>query len=117
MAALDPQRHGGKDYELGGPQTLTMRELNAKIAAMAGQSPGIVDVPDFVAGGIATLGFLPGAPLSSDQWKMLQRDNVAADGASGLEAYGIVPTSLDAVAPEWLGRFVKGGRFAQRATA
>ena len=117
MAALDPQRHGGKDYELGGPQTLTMRELNAKIAAMAGQSPGIVDVPDFVAGGIATLGFLPGAPLSSDQWKMLQRDNVAADGASGLEAFGIVPTSLEAVAPEWLGRFVKGGRFAQRATA
>ena len=117
MAALDPQRHGGKTYELGGPETLTMRELNARIAAMAGQSPEMVELPDFVASGMAKFGFLPGAPLSSDQWKMLQSDNVAADGASGLEAFGIVPTTLDAVAPEWLGRFVSGGRFAARATA
>ncbi len=117
IAALDPQRHGGKDYELGGPQTLTMRELNVKIAAMAGQSPDIVEVPGLVAGAMAKLGFLPGAPLSSDQWKMLQQDNVATEGASGLEAFGIIPTSLDAVAPEWLGRFVSGGRFAARPTA
>jgi len=116
MAALDPQRHGGTDYELGGPQTLTMRELNARIAAMAGQSPSIVEVPNAVATGLAMFGFLPGAPLSSDQWKMLQRDNVVADGASGLDAFGIVPTSLEAVAPEWLGRFISGGRFAARAT-
>ena len=117
MAALDPQRHGGKVYELGGPETLTMRELNARVAAIAGQSPAIVDVPDLVASGLAMFGFLPGAPLSSDQWKMLQSDNVAADGASGLEAFGIVPTPLESVAPEWLGRFVGGGRFAARATA
>jgi uncharacterized protein YbjT (DUF2867 family) len=115
IAALDPQRHGGKDYELGGPETLTMRELNLRIAAMAGQSPQIVDLPDGVAAGMAKFGFLPGAPLSNDQWLMLQRDNVAADGASGLEAFDIVPTPLGAVAPEWLGRFVKGGRFAPRA--
>jgi NADH dehydrogenase len=117
MAALDPERHGGKTYDLGGPEVVTMRALNERIAAMAGHSPEIVDLPDFVAGGMAKFGFLPGAPLSSDQWLMLQHDNVAADGASGLEAFDIVPTSLDAVAPDWLGRFVKGGRFAQRATA
>lgn len=117
QAALDPQRHGGKTYELAGPEVLTMRDLNARVAAMAGQSPEIVDVPDFVAGGMAKFGFLPGAPLSNDQWIMLQRDNVAADGASGLDAFDIVPTSLDAVAPDWLGRFVKGGRFAPRSTA
>ena len=117
QAALDPQRHGGKTYELAGPEVLTMRDLNARVAAIAGQSPEIVDVPDFVAGGMAKFGFLPGAPLSNDQWIMLQRDNVAADGASGLDAFDIVPTSLDAVAPDWLGRFVKGGRFAPRSTA
>jgi len=116
-AALDPQRHGGKVYELGGPQTLTMRELNARVAAMAGQRPAIVDVPDVIVDGLAKLGFLPGAPLSSDQWKMLARDNVAAEGASGFDAFDIVPTPLEAVAPEWLGRFVSGGRFAPRATA
>ena len=117
MAALEPQRFGGHAYDIAGPEVLTMRELNQRIAAMAGQSPDFVDVPDFVAGAIAKLGFLPGAPLSSDQWTMLQNDNVAADDASGLEAFGIVPTPLAAVAPDWLGRFVRGGRFAPRANA
>jgi len=116
-AALDPGRHGGKTYDLGGPEVLTMRELNGRIAAMAGHSPELVDVPDFIAKGMASLGFLPGAPLSRDQWIMLQRDNIAAEGSSGLEAFGIEPTPLGAVAPSWLGRFVKGGRFAPRATA
>ena len=117
MAALDPARFGGLSYDIAGPDVLTMRALNARIAALAGQAPQLIDVPDFVAGGMARLGFLPGAPLSRDQWIMLQRDNVAAEGASGLDAFGIVPTALDAVAPDWLSRFVKGGRFASRATA
>ena len=116
-AALEPQRFGGQSYDIAGPDVMTMRELNARIAALAGQSPGLVEMPDFVAGAMAKLGFLPGAPLTRDQWTMLQRDNVAADGASGLDAFGIVPTALETVAPDWLGRFHKGGRFAPRATA
>ena len=56
------------------------------------------------------LGFLPGAPLTRDQWAMLGQDNVA-DGP-GLDAFGITPTPLAAVAGEWLGRFRAGGRFA-----
>ena len=115
-AALDPGTHGGKIYELAGPEALTMRDLNLRIAAMAGHSPALIDVPDFAARAMASLGFLPGAPLSRDQWIMLQRDNVPAPGAFGLEAFGIDPTPLGAVAPYWLERFVKGGRFARRAT-
>jgi len=117
LAALDPQKFGGRNYDIAGPEIMSMRDLNIRIARLAGQSPEILDVPGFVAGAIAKLGFLPGAPLSSDQWLMLQSDNVAADGASGLETFGVVPTALDAVAGDWLGRFVKGGRFAPRATA
>jgi len=113
-AALDPATHGGKTYELGGPEVMTMRTLNERIAALAGQSPDIAPVPDFAAGLMAKFGFLPGAPLTSDQWAMLQRDNVAAPGAPGLEAFGITPTPLAAVAPAWLDRFHRGGRFAPR---
>ena len=32
-AALDPKTHGGKTYELAGPEVMTMRELNAEVAA------------------------------------------------------------------------------------
>lgn len=115
-AALDPGEYGGKSFDLAGPEVMTMRELVERIAAMAGRSPAYLDLPDAAAKAMASLGFLPGAPLTKDQWLMLQRDNVAAPGTKGLEAFGIVPTSLEVVAPEWLGRFVKGGRFAPRAT-
>ena len=114
-AALDPRTHGGKTYELAGPEVFTMRELNAEIAAMAGQSPELVDMPDFMASMISAFGFLPGAPLSRDQWLMLQKDNVASSDLPGFKAFGIDPTPLAASAPEWLGRFRKGGRFAAHA--
>ena len=113
-AALDPLTHAGRNYEIGGPEVMTMRTLNGRIAALAGQSPAIAPVPNFVAELMAKLGFLPGAPLTRDQWAMLQTDNVAAPGAPGLEAFGITPTPLAAVAPAWLDRFHKGGRFAPR---
>jgi len=111
-AALNPKQYGGKTYELAGPEVFTMRELNAAIASMAGHSPELVDVPDVMASLISLFGFLPGAPLSNDQWLMLQEDNVASGEWPGLKAFDIVPTPLAAVAPEWLGRFRKGGRFA-----
>ena len=116
-ATLDPATHGGKTYELGGPEVMTMRSLNEHIAALAGQSPTIVEVPAFVAEMMAKMGFLPGAPLTKDQWIMLQQDNVAAPDAPGLAAFDITPTPLAAVAGEWLDRFHAGGRFAPRKTA
>jgi NADH dehydrogenase len=111
-AALDPRAHGGKTYELAGPEVKTMRDLNAQIAELAGCHPDLADVPDFIASALASLGFLPGAPLTRDQWLMLQRDNVASGELPGFEAFGLTPAPLGAVGPEWLGRFRKGGRFA-----
>ncbi|MEO6246973.1 MAG: complex I NDUFA9 subunit family protein [Sphingomicrobium sp.] len=115
-AALDPATYGGQTFEIGGPEVMTMRRLNMAIAALAGQSPALAPVPDFAAELMAKFGFLPGAPLTRDQWAMLQTDNVVAPGAPGLEAFGITPTPLAAVAPGWLDRFRKGGRFAPRKT-
>ncbi|WP_294122511.1 complex I NDUFA9 subunit family protein [Sphingomonas sp.] len=114
-AALDPGKHGGKTYELAGPEALSMRELNEKIAQMAGAKPDLFEVPDFVSAGIALFGFLPGAPLSRDQWLMLQQDNVPSGKQPGFKEFGITPTPLGAVAPEWLSRYKKGGRFAPSA--
>ena len=114
-AALDPRRHGGKTYELAGPEVLTMRQLNEEIAEMTGETPQLVEVPDFIASAMSNFGFLPGAPLTRDQWIMLQRDNVASGELPGFKAFGISPAPIGAVAREWLGRFRKGGRFAPRA--
>ena len=110
-AALDPAEHGGKIYEIGGPEVMTMRGLMEAVCAAAGCKASLVDMPDFAADMMSRLGFLPGAPLTRDQWLMLQRDNVVS--GAGLEAFGIKPTPLAAVAEEWLGRF-GGSRFAQK---
>jgi NADH dehydrogenase len=113
LAALDPLRHAGQVYEIGGPQVMSMVELHRAILEITGQKPDLVPMPDFAASALSWLGFLPGAPLTRDQWMMLQRDNVPS-GHPGLEAFGIRPTPLAAVGMEWLGRFHRGGKFAGR---
>ena len=111
IAALDPATHGGKSYEIGGPQVMTMEDISAICARAAGREPELLDLPNFASSFLSLFGFLPGAPLTRDQWKMLQRDNLPAKGAKGLEAFGIKPTALEAVAQEWLQRFREGGRW------
>ena len=113
-AALEPQAHGGKTYEIAGPQVLSMVELHKAILELTGQKPEIVELPDLFGSLLSKFGWLPGAPLTRDQWLMLQHDNVAAKGAPGLEAFGIQPTPLASVAWEWLGRFHRGGKFGGR---
>lgn len=115
VAALAPAA-AGQLYELGGPEVLTMAALLRWIANATGRSPLFVDVPDFVASGLASgLGWAPGAPITKDQWLMLQQDNVAAVDTAGLAQLGIVPTSLAAVADGWLVQYRRFGRFAQHA--
>ena len=113
LAALDPARHGGKTYEIGGPQVMSMLELHREILQLTGQKPEILPLPDLAGTALSYLGWIPGAPLTRDQWLMLRRDNVPAKGAPGLEAFGIKPAPLAAVGSEWLGRF-RGNRFAGR---
>ena len=111
-AVADPGAHAGKTYEIGGPEQISMRELLERLGEWTGRRPALIELPDGVAGAMArAVGWAPGAPITWDQWLMLQHDNVVSAGASGLEAFGIAPTPLAAVAPTWLVRFRRQGRF------
>lgn len=111
-----PAAHAGSLYELGGPDVMTMRQINQWIADKTGHNRPLLDVPDNIAGAIATLtGWLPGAPITRDQWLMLGHDNVVAPKSKGLAALGVAPTPLDAVAPGWLVQYRKHGRFGATA--
>lgn len=117
-AALDPAHHGGRTYELAGPQIFTMRALNEWIAQATGRDPAILEIPDSIGRALARFGgWLPGAPLTWDQWLMLQADTVAAADAPGFAAFDIAPTPLAAVAPAWLVRYRRQGRFARKPGA
>jgi len=115
LAALDPRTHGGKIYEIGGPQVMTMEDIYAICARSAGREPELLELPNFASAFLSWFGFIPGAPLTRDQWKMLQSDNLPSRRSKGLEAFGIEPTALEAVAPQWLSRFRQGGRWGSRA--
>jgi NADH dehydrogenase len=112
VAALaDPKAHGGRLYELGGPDVMTMMELNRWIAEAIGRRPRFFGLPDGLGAAISKLGFLPGVPITADQWRMLQRDAVPSGALPGLAALGVSPTPMDSVAQAWLVRYRRNGRF------
>jgi NADH dehydrogenase len=109
--------NGGDLLELGGPEIFSMLELNRWIAKAIGRDPVFIEVPDVAARLLAQgTGWLPGAPITMDQYKMLGSDNVVT-GKDGLATYGIVPTDLDTVAHDWLNIYRKHGRFGQASAA
>jgi NADH dehydrogenase len=112
LAALDPAAHAARTYELGGPQVLTMAELNEWICQATGRGRPLAALPDPVGKAMVRLtSWLPGAPMTWDQWLMMQKDNVAA--GPGFEAFGLHPAPLAAVAEAWLTPFKRHGRFAK----
>ncbi len=117
-AVAEPKSHAGKAYELGGPQVMSMAEINSWLAQATGHDRLMIPVPDGVAGAMARLtGWLPGAPITTDQWKMLQQDAIVAPGAKGMAAFGVTPTPLSAVADAWLVQYRRHGRFFDRLKA
>ncbi len=118
VAALGDESARGQSFALGGPQVLSMREINTWLGKATGHEKLMLDVPDVVAGLMArTTGWLPLAPMTWDQWLMLQGDNIVPEGAKGLAALGITPTAMAAVAPDWLVTFRKHGRFGKAVSA
>ena len=116
MAALADPAAAGKTYELGGPQIFSMLEINKWIGAACGRDRYYLPVSDIIGAGMAKLtGWLPAAPMTWDQWLMLQSDNVVSAGAVGLSALGVAPTPLEAIAPDWLVQYRKHGRFGASA--
>ena len=112
MAALTRPEARGRVYELGGPATLSFAELLSYILEVTGRRRLLLPVPWPVArvqG--ALMGLLPGAPLTLDQVRMLERDNVVSEGAPGLAELGIRPVPVETVVPTYLTRYRRAGAF------
>lgn len=108
-ALANPSRHGGKTFEIGGPETITMMELHQQIAKAQGRSRLFLPMPDAVSGAFS---LLPGSPMGRDQWKLLKAGNVASGDYPGIEQLGITPRSLGLILDKWMVRYRKHGRFA-----
>lgn len=105
----------GKTFELAGPEVVTMLELNERIAKAQGRSRAFAQLPDAVSGLIAaTTGWLPGAPITTDQFKLLQAGSVASGSAPGIGGLGVTPRPLGLFLDRWMVRFRKHGRFGAK---
>lgn len=108
VVVCDPAQHGGKTYELGGPEILTMMELHQRIADTQGRDPNLIAMPDFASAMFASL---PLTPMSRDQWALLKAGNVASGDFPGFAKLGIEPRPLGLFLDRWMVRFRNHGRF------
>lgn len=114
VALCDPATHGGKLYELGGPEVLTMMEINQRIADAQQRSPAFIPMPDAVSGIFASL---PLTPMSRDQWAMLKAGNRVSGEHPGFKQLGIEPRPLGLFLDKWMVAYRKHGRFTQASAS
>jgi len=90
VAALEADEHVGETYEIGGPESLTLREVTNLVYEAERKGVTIVPLPMPLARlGLTVLGAVPGFPMGPDQYRSLKFDNTTADndiGAFDVEA-------------------------------
>jgi uncharacterized protein YbjT (DUF2867 family) len=118
VAALSGRASGGAVYELGGPGIYTFRELLTKICDWIEHPRRLLPIPFWIAKiPVFFLQVLPGAPITLDQLRLLERDNVVGTEAirdqRTLEGLGVVePRSIEVIVPFYLQRFRPRGEFS-----
>jgi NADH dehydrogenase len=117
VTALRGGASASAPYELGGPEILTMRQVMERVLDYSMRSRPLVPVPFWLAklkG--AFLQLLPKPPLTLDQVRLLERDNVVSAAAikagRTLEGLGIEPVAVASVVPEYLEQFRPRGQFS-----
>jgi NADH dehydrogenase len=102
--ALATPQAAGKLYELGGPRVYPYRELVQLVLDLTGRRRLLLPLPYVAWNALAALlAPLPRRPISRDQVKLMQKDNVVSPGALTFADLGITPTALEAIAPGYLG--------------
>jgi NADH dehydrogenase len=91
----------GQRFELCGPTVYTLRELVRYVGRLTGAERAIIPLGPFLSRWQAmVLEHLPGKLMSRDNLASMTRDNVC--GCPFPAVFGIAPTPLEAVAPEYL---------------
>lgn len=114
--AASSDAFAGQTVELGGPTVYDFKQLMQFVCAETGRKRILAPLPFPLAGLVGMAGDLAGLviapPITSDQVELLRGDNVVSEGATGIEAFGITPKSIEAVVPAYLYRYRKGGQYA-----
>jgi len=108
--ALDDNETIGERYSLCGPKVYTLAELVRYVAETIGHPRPVVPLgPGLSTLQARVMELLPGSLLTRDNLASMQVDNVC-DGAFPARL-GVVPTALEAIAPEYLAPRAQHSRF------
>ncbi|MDH3235337.1 MAG: complex I NDUFA9 subunit family protein [Alphaproteobacteria bacterium] len=114
VAVLDRDEALGTTFELGGPAVMSFREMIELTCRITERNRLLVPIPFWWARIWAWfLKVLPNPPITGDQIRLLEEDNVVGPDAKGLGDLGIAATAAEAILPAYLGRFRRHGRHAE----
>ena len=113
---VDRGEADGNTYELGGPETLSFKQLMQFTLDTIGRTRALLPLPWGLAKlQAAVLGLLPKPLLTSDQVELLRTDNVVSEAARRegrtLEGLGVTPRGIEGIVPGYLYRYRKAGQF------
>ncbi len=106
-------------YELGGPETVTLREAVGEMLKVIHRRRLVINLPFWLAnvigtvldaGSAITLGLVRNGIMTADQVAQLRADNIPS-GKPGFADLGIAPVAMEAVLPEYLWRFRPSGQY------
>lgn len=120
--AIDGKAQSGAIYELGGPKVSTFKQCLEIVSTVVGRNRVIASVPWWMAKIMSKMtGWIPGAPITSDQVKLLQSDNIVSSEAEKqgltLAGLGIQAKTMEAVIPAYLVRFKPHGQYGDKWAA
>ncbi len=106
-------------YEACGPDVFTLRELVQLAGRLSGHPRPVFALPMTLGRLQARLMELgPGEPLMSrDNLEAMKTDSVASGGLPGLQALGVSPSALEAIAPSYLQSRTADQMLARRRAA
>lgn len=108
VASLADESSHGAIYELAGPKVYTLEELVRYAGVLSGHPRPIIGLPRPLANlQAALLEWLPGTPLSRDNLRSLEVDCVS----NAPFPFGMRPTPLESVAPDYLGGVMPRTRY------
>ena len=117
-AAADA-RTQGLTYELGGPAVYTLKEILELVAKTTERKRMWLPIPFVLLDlGAALTGWLPYAPITLDQARLLRKDNVVKAGPDAANVgtitdLGVQPTAVEAVLETYLYPYRPTGQYAE----
>ena len=106
-AVINNNFHLGKTYNLGGPEIISFKEIIDFVLLKIRKKRIYFSLSFPMAKLIGVIfSIVPVAPITLDQVRLLEKDNIVPEKEKGFKELGIKPSSIYLLAEEYLNRYI-----------